>query len=95
MFSNCVLDLASIQRIAQTINTHNGTIHIGYAGDMTDAHILAFNTIKDKGWTVVANGTPYEKMEVTGDDYSTLTDGTRMFQYDTTLTSWENNLTNL
>ena len=55
MFSNCKLNTASVQNIADTINTptSKGTIHIGI-GNTTpnEQEETAFNTIASKNWTV-------------------------------------------
>ena len=53
MFAGCKLDTASVQHIADTINTYNGTIHIGI-GNTTpnEQEITAFNKMVSKGWTV-------------------------------------------
>jgi hypothetical protein len=57
MFYNCKLDTASVQNIADTINTYNGTIHIGIGNTTPNTQEkAAFNTIASKGWTVYVNG---------------------------------------
>ena len=60
MFAGCKLDTASVQHIADTINTYNGTIHIGI-GNTTpnEQEITAFNKMVSKGWTVYVNGSQY------------------------------------
>ena len=59
MFSRCKLDTASVQNIADTINTptSKGTINIGI-GNTTpnEQEETAFNTIASKNWTVYVNG---------------------------------------
>jgi hypothetical protein len=57
MFTECKLDTTSVQNIADTINTHNGIIHISIS-DITPNtdKATAFNTIASKGWTVYVNG---------------------------------------
>lgn len=60
MFLNCKLDTASVQNIADTINTYSGAIHIGIGNSSpNDQEINAFNTIVSKGWTVYVNGSTY------------------------------------
>lgn len=60
MFYNCKLDIASVKNIADTINTYNGTIHIGIGSTTpTTEETEAFNTIASKGWTVYVNGSAY------------------------------------
>jgi hypothetical protein len=55
MFTGCKLDTASVQNIADTINTpsYKGTIHI-YIGNSipNEQEETAFNTIASKNWTV-------------------------------------------
>ena len=53
MFTNCKLDTASVQHIADTINTYSGPIHIGI-GNTTpnEQEEAAFNAMVDKGWIV-------------------------------------------
>ena len=60
MFSNCKLDTPSVQNIADTINTYDGTIHIDI-GNTTpnEQEKEAFNTMVSKGWTVYVNGSHY------------------------------------
>ena len=59
MFRSCKLDTASVQNIADTINTptSKGTIHI-YIGNSSpnEQEETAFNTIASKNWTVYVNG---------------------------------------
>ena len=58
MFSKCYLNTASVQNIADTINTYNnGVIHIGI-GNITPntEESEAFNTIASKGWIVYVQG---------------------------------------
>ena len=58
MFYVCKLDTASVQHIADTINTvSRGTIHVGI-GNTTpnEQETEAFNTMVDKGWVVFVNG---------------------------------------
>lgn len=57
MFTNCKLDTASVQNIADTINTYNGTININI-GNTTpnEQESEAFNKMVSKGWTVFVNG---------------------------------------
>ena len=53
MFKQCKLDTASVQNIADTINTYNGTIGIGIGNSTpNEQEEAAFNTMVDKGWTV-------------------------------------------
>ena len=60
MFYNCKLDTASIQNIADTINTYSGKIHIGIGNSTpNEQEKAAFNTIASKGWTVYVNGSLY------------------------------------
>ena len=60
MFSNCKLDTASVQNIADTINTYNGIIHIRIGNSSpNEQEENAFNTIASKGWTVYVNGSQY------------------------------------
>lgn len=60
MFSLCKLDTASVQNIADTINTYNGTIYIGIGNsEPNPQEETAFNTIASKGWTVYVNGSEY------------------------------------
>jgi len=64
MFSGCKLDTASVQHIANTINTPSAkkTIHIGIGNSAPNSQEEeAFNTIASKNWTVyvgVNGGTP-------------------------------------
>ena len=57
MFYNCKLNTASVQNIADTINTHDGTIYIGI-GNTTpnEQEEEAFNKMVSKGWRVYVNG---------------------------------------
>ena len=60
MFWACKLDTPSVQNIADTINTINGTIYIGIGNSTPNtAETTAFNTIASKGWTVYVNGSKY------------------------------------
>ena len=60
MFYQCKLDTASIQNIADTINTYSGKIHIGIGNSTpNEQEKAAFNTIASKGWTVYVNGSLY------------------------------------
>lgn len=60
MFSGCYLDTASVQNIADTINTYSGTINIGIGNESpNEQEETAFNTIASKGWTVYVNGSAY------------------------------------
>ena len=60
MFKECKLDTASVQNIADTINTYSGTIHIGIGNSSpNEQEKTAFNTIASKGWTVFVNGREY------------------------------------
>lgn len=60
MFYGCKLDTASVQNIADTINTYNGTIHIDIDNsEPNPQEETAFNTIASKGWTVYVNGNEY------------------------------------
>ena len=53
MFEYCNLDTASVQNIADTINSHNGKIHIGIGNTTPNSQEeAAFNTMVSKGWTV-------------------------------------------
>jgi hypothetical protein len=58
MFKDCKLDTASVQNIADTINTNNNlSIHIGISNTTPNTEeATAFNTIASKGWTVYVNG---------------------------------------
>jgi hypothetical protein len=58
MFLRCKLDTASVQNIADTINTvSSGTIHIGIGNtEPNDQEETAFNTMVDKGWIVYVGG---------------------------------------
>ena len=61
MFDGCKLDTESVIHIADTINTTSyGTIHIGI-GNFTpnEEEDAAFKQIRDKGWSVYANGSSY------------------------------------
>jgi hypothetical protein len=60
MLYNSKLDTASVQNIADTINTCSATIHIGI-GNTTpnEQEKAAFNTIASKGWKVYVNGKSY------------------------------------
>ena len=66
MFVKCKLDVASVQHIADTINTPSskGTIHIGIGNSTpNEQEETAFNTIASKNWTVyvgVNGGNPSE-----------------------------------
>ena len=57
MFFKCKLDTASVQNIADTINTPQtkGTIHIGIGNSTPNEHEEAFNKIASKNWTVYVN----------------------------------------
>jgi hypothetical protein len=65
MFIGCKLDTASVQNIADTINTYNGNIyneaiHIGIGNSTpNEQETEAFRTIVAKGWTVYVNGSEY------------------------------------
>jgi hypothetical protein len=57
---NCKLNTASVQNIADTINTPTSkkTIHIGIGNSTPNGQEEeAFNTIASKNWTVYVNGT--------------------------------------
>ena len=57
MFDWCKLDTASVQNIADTINTYNGTIHIGIGNsEPNEQEEAAFNKMVSKGWTVYVKG---------------------------------------
>ena len=59
MFLNCKLNAASVQNIADTINTpkSKGAIYIGIGNTAPDEQEeTAFNTIASKNWTVYVNG---------------------------------------
>jgi hypothetical protein len=60
MFSGCKLDTASVQNIADTINTvtNNPKIHIGVDGDDHDIRETYYQQMRDKGWDVfvITNG---------------------------------------
>ena len=62
MFTDCKLDTASIQRIAETINTvyDEPTLSLGI-GNATpnEEELAAIDIIHDKGWSVVVNGSTY------------------------------------
>ena len=63
MFECCKLDTASVQNIADTINTYDGEIYIGIGNSTpNEQEIAAFNTMVSKGWTVYVG--------VNGDDSS-------------------------
>jgi hypothetical protein len=57
MFSGCYLDVASVQNIADTINTvtHSPSINIDINGDVTPELDSLFFTIHQKGWNVYVN----------------------------------------
>lgn len=61
MFLNCRLDVASVQNIAQTINTQTSSppfqISIGRAA-ATPEDEEAFQTIRNKGWNVYVDYNP-------------------------------------
>ena len=62
MFSGCKLDTASVQNIADTINTPSSKIiiDIGIANSTPNSQEeAAFNTIASKNWTVYVNGSEY------------------------------------
>ena len=62
MFYNCKLNTASVQHIADTINTPSskGTILIDIANSTPNSQEeAAFNKIASKNWTVYANGYEY------------------------------------
>ena len=60
MFHGCKLDTASVQNIADTINTYNGYIDIGIGNSTpNEQEITAFNKMVSKGWTVYVNGSKY------------------------------------
>ena len=63
MFQGCKLDTASVQNIADTINTINessGEITIGIGnGTPNEQEEEAFNTIASNGWVVYVNGSRY------------------------------------
>ena len=60
MFYNCKLDTSSVQNIANTINSYNGTIHIGIGNSSPNSEeTAAFNKMANKGWKVYANGHIY------------------------------------
>lgn len=65
MFLICKLDTASVQNIADTINTYSGRLDISI-GNTTpnEQEKAAFNTIASKGWTVYANGNTYSPTSV-------------------------------
>ena len=60
MFFDCKLDTASVQNIADTINTPTSkkTIHVGIGNSTpNEQEEKAFNTIASKNWKVYVNGT--------------------------------------
>ena len=60
MFEKCKLDTASVQYIADNINTYNGTINIGIGNSSPNEQEKAnFNQMVSKGWTVYVNGSQY------------------------------------
>ena len=62
MFNGCKLDTASVQNIADTINTPSSkeTIHIGIGNSTPNSQEEeAFNKIASKNWTVYVNGSEY------------------------------------
>jgi hypothetical protein len=60
MFIGCKLDTASVQNIADTINTYNGTIDVGIGNSTpNEQEIAAFDKMVSKGWTVLVNGSQY------------------------------------
>jgi hypothetical protein len=60
MFKGCYLNTASVQNIADTINTYNGTIRIDIGNSAPNTQEkAAFNTIASKGWTIYSNGSTY------------------------------------
>ena len=59
MFSGCKLDTASVQNIADTINTVTGwsSIDVGIGNsEPNEQEDAAFNKMASKGWTVYVNG---------------------------------------
>ena len=63
MFSDCKLDTASVQNIAETINSNppsGAMIHIDIGNSTpNEDEITAFQTIVAKGWRVYVNGSEY------------------------------------
>jgi hypothetical protein len=60
MFYRCKLDTASVQNIADTINTYNGQIYISIGNDEpNEQEEEAFNTMVSKGWVVYVDGSKY------------------------------------
>ena len=60
MFSNCKLDTASVQNIADTINTTYGNINIGIGNSEPNAQeTAAFDKMVAKGWVVYVSGTSF------------------------------------
>ena len=60
MFWNCKLDTASVQNIADTINTCKSNIDIGIGNsEPNEQEKAAFNKMVSKGWTVYVNGSRY------------------------------------
>lgn len=64
MFSGCKLDTASVQNIADTINTQGGSIRGNIQIDIgnttpNEQETAAFNTIASKGWIILSNGISY------------------------------------
>jgi hypothetical protein len=73
MFDSCKLDTASVQNIADTINTYNGTISIGIKSSKPyEQEETALNTIASKGWTVYVNGSKYTPTSTCGASLTTL-----------------------
>ena len=57
MFDGCKLDTASVQNIADTINTYNGIIHVGIGNSTpNEEENAAFEQMHNKGWNVHVNG---------------------------------------
>ena len=57
MFNSCKLNTASVQNIADTINTYNGKINIGIGNSTPNTEETeAFNKMVAKGWTVYVMG---------------------------------------
>lgn len=59
-WNSCNLNTTSVQHIANTINTYNGSISIGIGNSTpNEQEKAAFNKMVAKGWTVRVNGSTY------------------------------------
>ena len=61
MFVGCKLNTASVQHIANTINSHNGGLIEIYIGNSypNEQETSAFNKMVDKGWIIYVNGSQF------------------------------------